>query len=113
MIGTAVAFLLSPIGRLIGIGALALAVAGGIWKSGYNYASRACEAAALRAELAAAQQDLNAEREAAARAKAAIDDLSKQKESDDAAISQLQVELSKRPVAAQCRLDGDDARRLR
>ncbi|MCC6315357.1 MAG: hypothetical protein IT337_15240 [Thermomicrobiales bacterium] len=113
MIAGAAAFLLSPVGRIVGIGVLAAVVAGGIWKAGYNYASRACQAAALRADLAAARQDLDAARRAEAAARAAADDLEKQKEADDEARRRLEAEIAKRPEGARCGLSHDDAERLR
>lgn len=79
-----------------------------------TYRERAkCDAAAMRAERDAALQDLSAEKIARAAEKATIENLEKQKETDDEARQSLEAELAKRPAADRCPLSADDAKRVR
>jgi outer membrane murein-binding lipoprotein Lpp len=105
---------LSPLKALM-IGSIVLAglaFVGGVWKSGYNYAQRACEAAALRSKIEAMQTDMRAATEAAASADRARAEIEATSAEDKKRIEQYEQELRKRPAAA-CTLGDDDLRWLR
>lgn len=86
-LGGVLAFFGSALGRYAIIALIASVGVGGIWKAGYNYANRACQAAALRAELAAKQKDLDVAKAAAEKA-----------EQDRAALAQ-QVTVNNEEIA--------------
>lgn len=112
MIAAAASFLFSPLGRIVGIGLVVLFVAGGIWKSGYNYASRKCEAAALHAKLEAARIDKEAAEAAAAEAEKARAESDKIAAEERKKVDEYADELRKRPMGG-CALGDDDLKRLR
>lgn len=121
-------FVVSPIGRVIGIGLVALAVAGGIWKSGYNYASRKCEAAALRAELQGVRIERDAANARAERSAVREAELAAIEAQQRDQVAALQAEIDRQPPQStkqgakhdpkalyddRCNLTGAGARRLR
>lgn len=85
----------------------------GIFQAGANSERRKCDAAALRAQLAAEKQDHDATKKALAHDRAAREALEKQRETDDEATRTLLSDLAKRAPADRCELSDSDARRLR
>lgn len=101
------AFLASGVGRYVA-GALLLLVAYGAgYARGGSRAEGKCEAAALRADLAAARQDLRLARDLAAMDAAAHKDAAALAAANQRIVDDL------RSQPPRCRLSGDDARRLR
>lgn len=112
VIGPALAFLTSPLGRIVGVGLIVGATYGaGAWK-GHAVATAKCRAAALQSQLDAAQTDVKAARDAAAAAEQAREDIEKASADDKVRIAQYEDQLRKRP-AASCALGDDDLRWLR
>lgn len=98
LLGTAIKFLMSPLGRIVGV-ALAVVVAYNVvYYRGYSKANAACTAAAEQARLAAVKIDLNTARQQAADAQKAVAELqaleASNKEKLDALREQLNVKGS-------------------
>jgi hypothetical protein len=53
-----VAFLLSPVGRYLGLFVAVVGLLFAVWNAGYHSAASRCDAAALRSELATVRADL-------------------------------------------------------
>ena len=68
-----------------------------------------CEAAAVEAQTAANNQDLQAEKDAHANDLEITNNLKLQKQVDDVAIENLKAQLAKRPAGAKCLYDKSDA----
>lgn len=102
-------FGLSPASALFaaGIAIGAVALAGGIWISGKNYAERKCEAAALRAELQAKQVDLDAANKAAGDREDALAEISRARGLEQKRILEYEQRLKANPA---CLLTDDDWR---
>ncbi|MGF7161302.1 hypothetical protein FHS85_002937 [Rhodoligotrophos appendicifer] len=62
------AFILSPLGRVLGLVLALLAAIGGIYWAGYSSASSKCNAAALEEEIRTLREDIRIARNAEARA---------------------------------------------
>jgi hypothetical protein len=105
----------SGIGKLVGIGAIIVAVFFAGELRGRRIANEKCEAKAQEAIRAANQQDANARKEVQQQSEATINDLRGQKEQADARLAQLERELSVRPLDAPCMYgaDGKPASRVR
>lgn len=67
----------------------------GFYQWGHNVAGNACEAAALRSEIAALKADRDAANDRALRAAAVIAALNERRSADGATIAKLQDDLSK------------------
>ena len=106
---TAIAFFNSPLGRAVGMGAIALAIYTAGEVRGRRVATEACKAAAEKAQTAAVTQDRVAQSGQDADNASTFDMLQKQKEKADATIAQLQLELQARPQVAPC-LYGPDGK---
>lgn len=112
VIGPALAFLASPLGRLVGIGLIVGAAYGaGVWK-GHSVATARCRAEALQSQLDAAQTDVRAAQDAAAAAERAREEIEKAWADDKMRIAEYEQQLRKRPDPA-CVLSDDDLRWLR
>lgn len=96
------AFFGSKLGRVVGIGLIAVAVYGAGEVRGRRVATEACKAAAERAEKAAGTQDRVAQQGQDVDNTATLDMLQKQKEKADATIADLQFQLNARPLSAPC-----------
>lgn len=107
------AFFASAIGRYVLIGAALLAIIFGIHRTGYNSAQRACEAAAKQREVEIHNRDIRIGQLMAKEDERNAAELAKDQEKENEFQRKLEEELSKRPIAAQCRLDRDDIQRLR
>lgn len=101
------AFLGSPIGKLVAIGLVGVAVffAGEI--RGRRIANAKCEAAAQAAIVAAGKQDAKAQTEVNQNTEATIAELRGQKEKADAELAKLQLQLSAMPLDAPCLYGAD------
>lgn len=106
-------FLASTVGRYVIIGAIVLAAVVGIRQSGVNSERRKCEAAAKQRSLEIMQRDIRIGELLAKEDARVSAEQSKTEEIDREVQTKLEAELAKRPVAAQCRLSPDDAKRLR
>lgn len=93
--------------------AVVLALLGGAFVAGYRKASSECEAEALKAQLAAMQEDVRIAGQVEARARAQAADIEAAAASHLEVIDELQTELAQRPAARRCPLDAADAERLR
>jgi len=113
MIGIVGRLLASSAGAYVVAGGIALALAGGIWRAGYNYAQRGCEAASLRSELAAVRQDLAIAQAAERQAQTAAADLDRQNSQNQEKLRAYETAIQARPADRRCALSADDARRLR
>lgn len=109
---SAISFLTSAVGRYVLIGAALVSVGTGIWLNGKNYATRKCEAAALRQQLANKETDLAAANEAAALAAAAAEESEQRARDNKQKADDYEAELRTRPNGA-CALTDDDLRVLR
>lgn len=76
---------------------------------GKRIARAQCEAAAQRAQKAANDQDLQAEREGREQDVQITDELVRQKKVDDDIIENLRKELARRPAGAACIYDKSNA----
>jgi hypothetical protein len=107
-----VTWLTAALAKYLIIAGILAAVAGGIWKSGANYERRKCDAAALRSELAAARKDLAAEKRARAEDQKAIGEIAAEKQKAESDNDKLRNEIKSLPVADQCIIPPDRARRM-
>lgn len=106
-----ISFLTSAAGKYILIGAVCAVALFAAHQSGINTATRKCEAAALRQQLANKETDLAAANAAAdALARAMADSDARAKENQQKA-NDYEAELKKRPNGA-CALTDDDLRQL-
>jgi hypothetical protein len=99
--------------KLIAIGLAILSVVVFIDRRATYKERSKCDAAALRAELAATKRDLNIQRDVAdlVRKQAAV--IEQEKSDLDKKVIEYEMELAKRPSAAGCRIGPDDLKRLR
>lgn len=113
MIGAAVAFLFSPLGKIAVIAVAALSFVTYVDRRA-TYRERAkCQEAALRAELEAARRDQSAAEEQRRRAEETAAELEKAKTDAEQRETVLREEISKRPASQRCALTPDAARRMR
>jgi hypothetical protein len=109
---SAISFLTSSFGKYLMIGAAVVSIGSGIWLNGKNYATRKCEAAALRQQLANKETDLAAANEAVAWAAAAAEESEQRARDNKQKADDYEAELRSRPNGA-CALTDDDLRVLR
>jgi Skp family chaperone for outer membrane proteins len=109
---SAISFLTSAAGRYVLIGAVIFGALFAARQSGINTATRKCEAAALRQQLANTQTDLNAARTAAEASAAAMADSDARARENQQKANDYEAELKRRPNGA-CALTDDDLRVLR
>ena len=98
--------LTTPIGRFVIVAALAFI-------GGWEAKARLDEGATLRAVIARQRIDLSAAQAAAADSAQRSEELSKAEAANLEIIRDLQQKSSRQPASAVCRLDPDDAQRLR
>lgn len=107
------AFFLGPLGRYAMIGIALLAAVAFIDRRA-TYRERAkCQAAAIQSKLDAANADLKAERDARARDKIDNAELAIEKQRTENENEILKAEIAKLPLAEQCIITPDRAKRLR
>lgn len=92
--------------------ALGMVLIAGVYRAGYNSASRQCDAAALRAELATVRADLANAKTAEADAAKRAGDLETSSKKNQEALDALIAFRAKGGVSASCHLDDATARRL-
>ena len=107
------AFFASAIGRYVLIGVAILGIIFGIHRTGYNAAMRTCEAASKQREIEIKNRDIKISELMAKEDERNAVELAKDQEKENAFQRKLEDELSKRPVADQCRLNSGDVGRLR
>ena len=107
------AFLASTLGRYVLIGVAALGIIFGIHRTDYNSAKRVCEAAAKQREVEIMNKDIQIGQLMAKEDERNATELAKDQEKENDFQRKLEAELSKRPVAAQCRITPADIERLR
>jgi hypothetical protein len=107
------AFFVSTLGRYVIIGVAILGIAFGIHRTGYNSAKRVCEAAAKQREIEIMNKDIQIGELLAKEDARNADELAKDQEKEHEFQRKLEEELSKRPVADQCRITPADIERLR
>lgn len=113
MITGILTFILSPLGRYAMIGVALFAVVAFIDRRA-TYRERAkCQAAAIQSKLDAANADLKAERDARALDKKNVAELAREKQETDAENETLKAEIAKLPLAEQCIITPERARRMR
>lgn len=105
----ALAFLMSPIGRLIGVGVISLSV--GLWQ-GWSIRDKLCDRAELRSQLAAQQRDLGIQKAATEFAKRQAAALERTAGDLQQKVEAYEAERDK-VKGDRCRLTGDDVKRLR
>jgi hypothetical protein len=104
--GKVLAFLFSPVGRIVLIASLAFA-------GGWHAKGKIDDAATARAVLAKTRIDLETARQTAAQADKVADELADTDANNQEIIRDLQEALSKRPPNNACALDPAAADRLR
>ncbi len=104
------ALALGPTGRALGLALLAMGLLGAIYNAGASKARKACEAAALRAQIEALRGDLRAAQEAEARALQEMGVVDERAKINAQRVAELE-RLGGGKGA--CVLDADGARRLR
>lgn len=94
------------------LGLVVIAALAGWWW-GWSGAREACEADALRAQIAAMRADVVAAREAERRAARQAEQLAAEAATNQERVDALTADLASLPDGDGCRASGDDVRRLR
>lgn len=109
MIASALAFVLSPIGRVISIGLLLIAAATYLDQRGAARERAKCRAAAIQAQLDAQKVDLDAAKRAAEDSERAKVKIEADYDAEKKKVDDYEARLKSRPA---CLLDDDDVRSL-
>jgi hypothetical protein len=105
-----VAWMFGPVGRYVTIGVVAFTVG---FTGGWRTESKLCNAANMRAQIAALKRDLAIQRDTAQVAQSQAQELQRQSDDLNRRVDQYEAERAKAFNGAACRLSPDDVRRLR
>ena len=112
-VGPVIAFLTSPVGRVALVLLTVLGVAAVGWSKGYSYANTKYQRMVAQSELDAVRADLKFEKEAREADRLALDMLASEKLKAETDNEKLKAEIAALPLADQCVITPDRARRMR
>jgi hypothetical protein len=109
----ALSFILSPIGRIVGIGAVVLALMGGLYLKGRGDGAAKAEAACAAARAIEIGRQMQASTAAQEADKARAEATEKALAASQALVESLTEDVRRRPPAAVCTVEKSDVGKLR